>query len=493
MNKSINKILNRIVGHGTEIIDNILFNPKNWRYHPKYQAEALTGVLEQVGMVQTVIINQRTGNLVDGHLRCQIYAREGEMEIPVTYVDISQEEEDLVLTTFDPIGAHAAADKEKLLELLEGLETEDKRIKEFFEVMKEEEALIDYLGIDKDSKPNKRNIPLDFILTVGNTHPHVLLAKASGIKWGFQSNKSSLRDNWPIQVEPTFIDNDYFNYDHNLHLAVVKKFKPKYATARDIMSRAQCEIEGIDYHPLEKILDWAEELDEYAENIILIPKYDCLDQIPEKYILGYSVPTSHGRTPLPIKAFKGRRTHLLGGSWRLQLAHMAVLGDDIVSADNNYEFKIAKYGQFVTPEGETRTLSNFIGYKVSNPLGTALAISIASIGTKLKELYENAEIHGVTEVPLEAFEGRRIHLLGGDYKSQLDIIEQLGDGVMSVNNSDINRIALFGEYVTPEGEVRKLEDTFDFEITSPEGIAMALSFGAIGEKLNELMAKEEDQ
>lgn len=488
-----NKIVNRITGHGFEKLDDILFNPSNWRIHPRYQQEALSGVLEEVGMVQTVIVNQRTGNLLDGHLRCQIYAREGYTEIPVTYVDISEEEEKVILATFDPIGSHAATDKEKLKELLDHIQTEDERMEEFYQLLKQEEALEDYLGTHGELNPNRRKIPLDVILTVGESHPHILMAKAAGIGWGFQSKKSALKETFQIQTDPMFIDNDYFKYNHETHLEVVKKFKPKYATARDIMTKAQCEREGIEYYSLEQILDWAEELDEYAGNVIMIPKYDCLDKIPEKFMLGYSVPTSHGRTPLPVKAFRGRRTHLLGGAWRNQLAHLAVLGDDVVSLDNNYEFRISKYGQFITPDGEVRALDNFVTYKVSNPLGTALAITIGSMGTKLKQIYENAEIHGLTEVPMEAFEGRKTHLLGGDYKSQLNVIEQLGETVVSMNNSDINRLSLFGQYVDQEGDIKSLEDTFDFEITSPEGVALSLSLGAIGARLYELLKQEDKE
>src|SRR5437867_4576224 len=60
---------NRIVGSGEEAPDQLLANPKNWRIHPKHQQEALAGVLDEVGWVQEVIVNQQTGHLVDGHLR----------------------------------------------------------------------------------------------------------------------------------------------------------------------------------------------------------------------------------------------------------------------------------------------------------------------------------------------------------------------------------------------------------------------------------------
>jgi len=122
------EIKNRIIGSGEEPLDNILFNPRNWRIHPLNQQNALKGVLDEVGWVQEVIINKRTGHLVDGHLRCQLAAREGAKTIPVKYVDLSEDEEVLVLATLDPIAAMAGSDKEKLRALLEGVKSDDERV-----------------------------------------------------------------------------------------------------------------------------------------------------------------------------------------------------------------------------------------------------------------------------------------------------------------------------------------------------------------------------
>lgn len=121
---------NRIVGHGEEPLDQILFNPANWRIHPKQQQEALEGVLSTVGYVQDVIINRRTGHLVDGHLRCQIAARNNEKTIPVVYVDLSEDEEAIVLASLDPLSAMATADKAKLEELLQVVHSDDERVQQ---------------------------------------------------------------------------------------------------------------------------------------------------------------------------------------------------------------------------------------------------------------------------------------------------------------------------------------------------------------------------
>jgi ParB-like chromosome segregation protein Spo0J len=119
---------NRIIGHGEESPDQLLANPSNWRIHPRAQQDALATVLDSVGLVQSVVVNRRSGFVVDGHLRVAMALRSEQASIPVTYVDLSDEEERLVLASLDSIGAMAVPDKEKLAELLEGIDREDATI-----------------------------------------------------------------------------------------------------------------------------------------------------------------------------------------------------------------------------------------------------------------------------------------------------------------------------------------------------------------------------
>ena len=135
------QIKNRIIGSGEEQLDNILFNPRNWRIHPLSQQNALKGVLEEVGWVQEVIINKNTGHLVDGHLRCQLAAREGATTIPVKYVDLTEEEEILVLSTLDPIAAMAATDKQKLDELFADIQSENDNVNKMLDEIRQKEQL----------------------------------------------------------------------------------------------------------------------------------------------------------------------------------------------------------------------------------------------------------------------------------------------------------------------------------------------------------------
>jgi len=89
--------------------------------HPEAQQKALAGLLDQVGWVQDVIVNQRTGHVVDGHLRVALAIGRQEAAIPVVYVDLSEHEEQVVLASLDPLGAMAASDADALSELLAGV------------------------------------------------------------------------------------------------------------------------------------------------------------------------------------------------------------------------------------------------------------------------------------------------------------------------------------------------------------------------------------
>lgn len=111
---------NRIVGNGEQAAIAFMANPANWRVHPKAQREALTGVLDDVGWVQYVIVNKTTGNVVDGHARIEEALKLGDdTPVPFIEVELSEEEEHKILLTLDPISALAAADKANLQALLD--------------------------------------------------------------------------------------------------------------------------------------------------------------------------------------------------------------------------------------------------------------------------------------------------------------------------------------------------------------------------------------
>jgi hypothetical protein len=124
---------NRIVRSGEEEPEQLLANPLNYRRHPGKQQEAMTAVLETVGWVQDVIVNETSGMLIDGHMRVELAMRNGISPIPVKYVRLTPEEERQVLATFDPISAMATLDTSALAFILGEVDRDDDRITGLFE------------------------------------------------------------------------------------------------------------------------------------------------------------------------------------------------------------------------------------------------------------------------------------------------------------------------------------------------------------------------
>lgn len=95
-------------------------NPANWRRHPEHQKAALRDVIDSVGWAGVVLVNERTGRMIDGHARKAI-ARRGE-RIPVLVGSWTEAQERTILATLDPLAALAETDAQALHDLLAQLD-----------------------------------------------------------------------------------------------------------------------------------------------------------------------------------------------------------------------------------------------------------------------------------------------------------------------------------------------------------------------------------
>jgi ParB-like chromosome segregation protein Spo0J len=108
----------------------LLAHPMNARRHPNAQREALRGSIEELGFVAPLIVNARTGYLLDGHLRVEeALLRDERAQLPVVYVDLSEEEEALFLASYDYIATMASFEPQALKALIESIEVEDERVR----------------------------------------------------------------------------------------------------------------------------------------------------------------------------------------------------------------------------------------------------------------------------------------------------------------------------------------------------------------------------
>jgi hypothetical protein len=211
-----------------------------------------------------------------------------------------------------------------------------------------------------------------------------------------------------LSLDINFVDNEFKDYNHERHVAAVKALKPKYATVRDIMTRQQCEAAEIEYYEFDEIIDMALDVARYAENVIIVPKYDCIEDLPEKFMLGYSIPTAYGSTPISIEKYRGRRVHLLGGNWKRQRNALGILGQDVVSLDNNHLMNIARWGLCYTPEGGSKEVAKvmpgFYGNVVAMMLSmSAIIADLSRAGCKVNgRKFLSKEEGGVTTLRLKS-------------------------------------------------------------------------------------------
>jgi hypothetical protein len=119
---------NRIVGYDPSVDpQSIAPHPQNAKIHPDNQKKAIRGALQEIGWIDTIKVNVRSGRMIDGHERREQAIAAGQ-RVPVVYVDLSPEEEALALATLDPIGSLANYDPERINSLLETVQTGSKAV-----------------------------------------------------------------------------------------------------------------------------------------------------------------------------------------------------------------------------------------------------------------------------------------------------------------------------------------------------------------------------
>jgi hypothetical protein len=141
-----------IVRYDVQPASSFLANSANFRVHPKTQQDSTKGSLDELGWIDEVMVNLRTGSewgadqgvetMINGHLRVTLALREGdETPVPTKYVDLSPEKEALALLIFDELTAQAFKDKEKMAALMQGTTTGNEALQQMCADMAAREGL----------------------------------------------------------------------------------------------------------------------------------------------------------------------------------------------------------------------------------------------------------------------------------------------------------------------------------------------------------------
>lgn len=114
----------------------LLPSPKNWRVHTDDQKNVLQSLLAHVGLVDAVLVRETENGLqlIDGHLRASL---DGDTMLPALVLDVTTDEADLILATFDPVAAMAKADATKFAELIDQLGKQAEAVEAMFEELQE--------------------------------------------------------------------------------------------------------------------------------------------------------------------------------------------------------------------------------------------------------------------------------------------------------------------------------------------------------------------
>jgi hypothetical protein len=138
---------NRIVGHALVDPRTLLAHPDNWRIHPDHQRAILRGSLNEIGWAKSVQVQQSSGTIVDGHARVFIAVHDGEPEVPVEYVDLTNAEVLKALAALDPIVSLADIDFRALEKTLTQVETKDAGLAALYDEL--EAQVADALAMEK--------------------------------------------------------------------------------------------------------------------------------------------------------------------------------------------------------------------------------------------------------------------------------------------------------------------------------------------------------
>lgn len=111
----------RIVGLGKKKASEFHKNPLNPRAHPDMQKDALRQLFGQVGQFDVVIENITTGHLLDGHARVDLALEQGDQSLDYLKVELTHQEELLVLATLDETTGMAETNQDALDLILERL------------------------------------------------------------------------------------------------------------------------------------------------------------------------------------------------------------------------------------------------------------------------------------------------------------------------------------------------------------------------------------
>lgn len=98
--------------------NDLLDHPLNWGAHSEKQKTALAASMGEFGWLKPLLVNKRTGRLIDGHARAAHARALGVESVPCRVVDVDEETERRMLLTVDRVGEMRTRNDDALMALL---------------------------------------------------------------------------------------------------------------------------------------------------------------------------------------------------------------------------------------------------------------------------------------------------------------------------------------------------------------------------------------
>lgn len=174
---------------------------------------------------------------------------------------------------------------------------------------------------------------IDVIMTINGNGDTASAIQESPAYAGMESSKT-----WPFKSRPYFLDypftDDSASFDD--HLQKVKALKPRLTVAPDVEKG----------RTLAEVASMADELLEYADDVIIVPK-DCHpSEIPDRFRAGITVGEFGSMAPWSVWDYRNNKSiHILGGTPRDQIAVISH-GLDVKSVDSYTLGVRAQYGMW---------------------------------------------------------------------------------------------------------------------------------------------------
>lgn len=155
---------------------------------------------------------------------------------------------------------------------------------------------------------------------------------------------------WPFSKLPEFGGDVGELFDR--HARVVADHEPRYAVAPDVMGDLS----------LTDVLDYADQLWQYCDTVIVVPKSVHPSEVPAVFRTGMPCQERYGPTPWQWQEYEScAEVHLLGGS---PVKHSRIMKHyvPVESVDTSVPIKPAKFGEYWSAEREKWTPTESLGF-----------------------------------------------------------------------------------------------------------------------------------